>query len=289
MEVLQGWRGHKPYHEYRVTRRYQGSIRAVVFDWAGTVIDCGVFSPAGVFIEIFSEEGVEVTNEEARGPMGMHKRDHIEKMLEYESVFERWVKVKGRPPVKEDVDRMYSKFVPKNLVAIENHSALIRGTKECIEQLREMGIKIGSCTGYPEPVVQRLKVLAEGQGYIPDVYINSDEVPKARPAPYMVWLNAIRLNTNPIESLVKVDDTVDGIREGLSAGCWTVGVAKTGNYMAASEEELDGMPEIEMERKLSRAYEILQDAGSHFVIDSVADLVPVINEINRRMANGERP
>ena len=25
----------------------------------------------------------------------------------------------------------------------------------------------------------------------------------------------------------QVDDTVDGIREGLAAGCWTVGVAKT--------------------------------------------------------------
>lgn len=42
-----------------------------------------------------------------------------------------------------------------------------------------------------------------------------------------VWLNAIRLDVNPIEAVVKVDDTVDGIKEGLTAGCWTVGVAKT--------------------------------------------------------------
>ena len=30
-----------------------------------------------------------------------------------------------------------------------------------------------------------------------------------------------------MEAIVKVDDTVDGITEGISAGCWTVGVAKT--------------------------------------------------------------
>lgn len=42
-----------------------------------------------------------------------------------------------------------------------------------------------------------------------------------------VWLNAIRLDVNPIEAVVKVDDTVDGIKEGLSAGCWTIGVALT--------------------------------------------------------------
>lgn len=42
-----------------------------------------------------------------------------------------------------------------------------------------------------------------------------------------MWLNAIRLDVNPIEAVVKVDDTVDGIKEGLSAGCWTIGVALT--------------------------------------------------------------
>lgn len=34
-------------------------------------------------------------------------------------------------------------------------------------------------------------------------------------------------STNQFYLNVKVDDTVDGIREGLSAGCWTVGVTKT--------------------------------------------------------------
>jgi len=43
----------------------------------------------------------------------------------------------------------------------------------------------------------------------------------------MLWLNAIKLDVSPIEAIVKVDDTADGVREGLNAGCWTVGVAKT--------------------------------------------------------------
>lgn len=43
----------------------------------------------------------------------------------------------------------------------------------------------------------------------------------------MVWLNAIKLDVSPIEAIVKVDDTADGMREGLHAGCWTVGLAKT--------------------------------------------------------------
>jgi phosphonoacetaldehyde hydrolase len=43
----------------------------------------------------------------------------------------------------------------------------------------------------------------------------------------MVWMNAIQLDVNPISAIVKVDDTKDGIREGISAGCWSVGLART--------------------------------------------------------------
>ena len=63
-----------PRTPYRFTRRYQGKIKAVIFDWAGTVIDCGVFAPARTFVEIFKLEGVPISDEEARGPMGTHKR-----------------------------------------------------------------------------------------------------------------------------------------------------------------------------------------------------------------------
>lgn len=275
--------------DYRISRQYLGTVKAVVLDWAGTVIDCGVFSPAGAFMTIFEEEGVPVTNDEARGPMGMHKRAHIVKMLDMDSVRARWIKAKGQPPTEADIDRLYSKFVPKNIEALEQHSKLIEGTVECIKELRKMGIKIGSCTGYPSDIVNRLKPLAEKQGYVPDVYVTADEVPAARPMPYMVWLNAIRMVVSPVESVVKVDDTVDGIREGTSAGCWTVGVAKTGNYVAASQKELDSMPSDELERKLQNAYERLHDAGSHYVIDTIKDLPDVIRDINRRMAMGDRP
>ena len=34
-------------------------IRAVVFDWAGTVVDHGSLAPMGVFVEAFAEFGVD--------------------------------------------------------------------------------------------------------------------------------------------------------------------------------------------------------------------------------------
>jgi phosphonoacetaldehyde hydrolase len=48
-------------------------IKAVVFDWAGTMIDFGSFAPMGVFVEAFRKFGVEATIAEAREPMGAPK------------------------------------------------------------------------------------------------------------------------------------------------------------------------------------------------------------------------
>merc|ERR1712141_730161 len=38
--------------------------------------------------------------------------------------------------------------------------------------------------------------------------------------------------------VVKVDDSAAGIVAGLHAGCWTVGIAKTGNYVGLTEEAM---------------------------------------------------
>uniref|UniRef100_A0A914X7M4 Phosphonoacetaldehyde hydrolase n=1 Tax=Plectus sambesii TaxID=2011161 RepID=A0A914X7M4_9BILA len=105
----------------------------------------------------------------------------------------------------------------------------------------------------------------------------------------MVWLNAIRMNVSPIEAIVKVDDTIDGIREGLAAGCWTVAVARTGNYTALEEQQLASGDEAEIDKRVAHAYSILVDSGAHYVIDSVADLMPVIDDIERRLRAGEKP
>src|SRR6185437_12096781 len=56
-------------------------LKAVVFDWAGTVVDFGSFAPMGVFVEAFRQFGVDVTIAQAREPMGRPKWDHIDAML----------------------------------------------------------------------------------------------------------------------------------------------------------------------------------------------------------------
>ena len=87
-----------------------------------------------------------------------------------------------------------------------------------------------------------------------------------------------------------MDDTAVGVAEGLSAGCWTVGVARYSNYMDVdsleAESELQGE---ELERRLNNSRSILSQSGAHYVVDSIADLPAVVNDINQRLARGESP
>lgn len=224
---------------------------------------------------------------------GAHKKVHIRKLTQLPSVRQRWFDKHGSFPTETDVEKMFEMFVPAQLAVLPKYTEMIPGAVETVNELQQRrGLKIGSTTGFTTPMVDVLKKAATKQGYTPDVYVAADEVPQARPFPFMVWLNAIRLNVSPIAAIVKVDDTADGVLEGISAGCWSVGLARSGNYMGMTVAELAAQERADPElytRNLARSYEILAQAGAHYVIDDINGLPRVIDDINRRLANGERP
>eukprot|EP01083_Nonionella_stella_P077396 211346_1 len=279
-----------PSHEFRSPRLYQGRIRAVILDWAGTVLDYGVFAPAVVFCDVFKARGVPISMEEARGPMGAHKKVHIRKLTQTDSIRDRWKAKHGSFPVEKDVEEMFADFIPKQLACLRDYSEMIPGAVETVRTLqKDMGLKIGSTTGFTKEMVEILQTEAAKAGYVPDSTVAADEVPHARPYPFMVWQNAINLQVSPIEAIVKVDDTADGVREGLTAGCWSVGLAKASNYVGMTESDYDALPIEDQRRKLKRSYDILSDAGAHYVVDTITDLPEIIQDINRKLALGEKP
>jgi len=77
--------------------------------------------------------------------------------------------------------------------------------------------------------------------------------------------------------------------EGLNAGMWSVGLVMTGNEMGLSEADLKALDPTVREIKRRRAYTRIAQAGAHYVVDGIADVPPLIDEINARLARGERP
>ena len=129
-------------------REYRGKIQGVLLDWAGTTMDYGCMAPAVVFVEVYKRQGVPITMDEARAPMGAHKRVHIQKISQLDTVKQRWQAKHGGPPTEADVDRMFGDFVPLQLECLSNYSQMIPGALEAVAAMRSRGMKIGSTTGY---------------------------------------------------------------------------------------------------------------------------------------------
>ena len=270
-------------------RRNRGKIKAVIFDWAGTVIDYGSRAPAGVFVEVFKRHGVEISLAEARGPMGMEKRAHIAAIAAMTGVGERWQKANGRALGDADVDQMYDEFLPLQIACLPSYSELIPGALDVVAACRARGIKVGTSTGYSRRLMDVVEVEARRRGFVPDAIVCADDVPAGRPAPWMCFENMKRLGVWPAEACVKVDDTLPGIEAGLNAGMWSIGIVRTGNELGLSAEELRSLPPGECERRIRAGRERMLQGGAHFVIDGVAELMPVIDEIGAKLRRGERP
>lgn len=264
-------------------------LQAAIFDWAGTVVDFGSFAPTQIFVEAFAEFGVAISLEEARGPMGMGKWDHIRTLCDIPAIAERYRAAFGRLPSDEDVTAIYERFMPLQIEKIALHSALIPGALEVIAELRRQGLKIGSCSGYPQQVMDKVVALARINGYVADHVVATDQVPNGRPHPAQALANVIGLGIEDVGACVKVDDTVPGILEGRRAGMWTVALTLSGNALGLTWEQYQALAEPEREAARKRIGELFASSRPHYLIDTIVDLPAVIADINARMARGEVP
>ena len=148
-------------------------IECVIMDWAGTAVDYGCFAPVAAFLKAFAEKGLTVTMEEARGPMGMTKIDHIRELFKLPSVTEQFKQNYNRNWTEEDVVSIYKEFEKHLFTSLEEYTTPIPGVIEVIEKLKRDGIKIGSTTGYTTAMMDirhevcffRLKLLRRDTTY----------------------------------------------------------------------------------------------------------------------------
>lgn len=264
-------------------------LKAIVFDWAGTTIDFGSRAPALVFQRVFREQGIEVTIDQAREPMGMAKREHIAAVAAMPAVAQAWSAKFGRACDDSDIDRMYAEFLPLQKHVLVDYSELIPGAADAVRACREMGLAIGSSTGYTRELMEVVSPEAKKQGYVPDIVLCSEDAPRGRPAPFLIYEAAKRLNVFPTWHMVKVDDTTVGIEAGRNAGCWTIGVTRSGNLVGRSEAELNTLDAAEQQALCDAAAAKLNAAGAHFTVESVIEVPALVQEIDHLIAAGKLP
>lgn len=252
---------------------------AVIFDWAGTMIDFGSFAPLKAFVEAFKQFDIEVSDDDARVPMGSPKWDHIDAMLKMPHISKLWEQQYHAQPSAADVDKIYKVFVAINQDVVVQYSSLIPGAVEMLAYLEQKGIKVGSTTGYVRSIMEHVLPVAAQQGYTPLNLVCSDDLLVGRPSALGMYQCCLDLGITHASKLIKVDDTEPGIAEGVNAGALTVGIALSGNYVGKTVEELKSLSAAEVDSLRQIAAKKLESAGADYIIDTVADLPALLDTL----------
>jgi phosphonoacetaldehyde hydrolase len=259
-----------------MTRTDLKAFDLVIFDWAGTMVDFGCRAPVSALVEAFARRGVTLEEAAARADMGKAKTDHVRALLARPEVAAAWQQAVGRASGDADVEALMADLGPLMRDAAAAAAELIPGAVETVAALRAAGLKIGSSTGYTREMMAPVLVRAAAQGYAPDHLVCAGETPQGRPTPLMIYKACAELGVWPLSRVVKVDDAEAGVAEGRAAGCFTIGLAASGNGVGLSEAALAALPPQEREGRLSQVRASMLAAGADVVIDTVADLLPAL-------------
>lgn len=184
-------------------------IKLAVFDMAGTTVNDNVDGLPLVlksYDDALRRYGVEVPMEVLNAQRGRDK----------------WTVIKELGG--EHAEEIYRDFVG---VLSENTERVkeIKGTADTFKFLREHGVKVVTSTGFPaeiaEPMIAYLGWLKNG---LIDGWVCSEQVGASRPDPAMILDAMKKYGVSDPRSVLKIDDTVKGIEEGLNARVFTIGV-----------------------------------------------------------------
>jgi phosphonatase-like hydrolase len=203
-----------------------GPVQLVVFDLAGTTVhDHGMVLEC--FVETTRAYELPGTPEELNSLMGLNKREVLGMLAgrKYSP---------GSPEAEQLADQALANFVARMSAAYEHHLDPIPRAEETFAFLRSRGIKIATDTGFDETIGGLIMERLKWPGRLIDMAITSSEVPRGRPAPYMIFHIMERLGILDVRQVMKVGDSPADMEEGFNAGCGEVVGVLSGSHTAAT-------------------------------------------------------
>ena len=269
-------------------------IKCCIFDLGGTIIDKYSITPTISIKKLFEIYKIKLSDDLIIDYMGIEKKRHIEIIMEDKNILKKWEKNNGKFNNKKLNDMFLEyKNIEKDFTL--NNMKIIPQTWKCINDLKDMGMLIGSTTGFDSSQVELIKYKLEKRGIFLDNYESScfeDNI--MRPGTEMIMNNLCKLDIEDPKSVLKIDDTNIGIKEGHNAGCLTVGVYRWSSYMNVMSYresiEVDNVvmgPKNNYNDNYSKLFEKkilsknkLKESKCHFIVPSVGYVPKIVKDIN---------
>jgi phosphonatase-like hydrolase len=198
----------------------------VVFDMAGTTVEDGGEVPAA-FTAALAEHGIVVTPEQVNAVRGASKRQAA------------WELIPDGPERAATAERAYAAFKRHLARQYATSVRAIPGAVETFAWLRERSIRIALNTGFDREITDLLLAALKWKEGIADAVVCGDEVPRGRPAPYLIFRCLEATQTLNVNQIAVVGDTTLDLQAGSNAGArWNIGVLSG----AHSREQLQAQP-----------------------------------------------
>ncbi|WP_368654179.1 phosphonoacetaldehyde hydrolase [Ornithinibacillus sp. 4-3] len=256
-------------------------IKAVIFDWAGTIVDFGSMDPVVALKNVFKSFQIDVSYELVRESMGKHKKDHIRDILTSASSASQWESIYHQSWTEEDVEMVYQSFNKELIHVLSTDAEMLDGVLELFQALRERGIKIGSSTGYRKDMLDLIINQITDERLLPDFIVTASEVEKGRPYPDMILKNLELMDIKDKQQVINIGDTSVDILSGLNAGVFSAGVLIGSNQMGLSKEEFQSLNEKEKEEIISNTQKKFEQSGANAIARQIGDVLEIINDLER--------
>ncbi len=201
------------------------SPELIVFDLAGTTVKDN-HDVHRALQNALARYGALISLDDANTVMGIPKPLAIRTLLITCDTF--------HGPITEDlVQEIHHTFVEEMIHFYQEDPSVGEkdGVSDTFRKLKERKLKVAIDTGFDRQITDSiLQRLGWVQNNLIDVSVTSDEVPRGRPYPDLIFKAMELTHVTDSKCVAKVGDTTSDLLEGNSAGCgWVIGVT-TGAY-----------------------------------------------------------
>jgi len=184
------------------------TLDLVVFDLAGTTVQA-TDQVAGAFRSAFQQYGMTVSEDAISSVRGRSKREAITELVESRS---------GVDDPAAIAAGVYREFRRTLMQRYEQSDVdVVEGAVETFSWLRSRGVAIALSTGF-DRLLANLLLERVGWTQTIDAVVCNDDVPRGRPAPYLIYRAMEWLGCDQAGKVAAVGDTVSDLQAAHNAG-----------------------------------------------------------------------